>query len=212
MKCPVRATVFVCVFVLCFIPLTSDWLCLQFSPLCSGSKRYLSSTGADGTICFWQWDARTLKFGWEKHTVSPAQTFLTLCASSILSARHRSSFSDTAYVTQLSSSICKWQRSVIQIKVTFWAHAPHGLIQWIVESHGLDAIFGTRWHAVFSGVKRLIFIFRSWSELPASSSSLLPALACSWRSYYLSVNLVPILSLLLDAESLCFINGSLYTG
>uniref|UniRef100_A0A8C4HXN6 Pleckstrin homology domain interacting protein n=1 Tax=Dicentrarchus labrax TaxID=13489 RepID=A0A8C4HXN6_DICLA len=36
---------------------------LQFSPLCCGSKRYLSSTGADGTICFWQWDARTLKFG-----------------------------------------------------------------------------------------------------------------------------------------------------
>uniref|UniRef100_A0A8C5NGF8 Bromo domain-containing protein n=1 Tax=Gouania willdenowi TaxID=441366 RepID=A0A8C5NGF8_GOUWI len=36
---------------------------LQFSPLCSGSKRYLSSTGADGTICFWQWDAHTLKFG-----------------------------------------------------------------------------------------------------------------------------------------------------
>uniref|UniRef100_A0A8C9XL01 PH-interacting protein n=1 Tax=Sander lucioperca TaxID=283035 RepID=A0A8C9XL01_SANLU len=36
---------------------------LQFSPFCCGSKRYLSSTGADGTICFWQWDARTLKFG-----------------------------------------------------------------------------------------------------------------------------------------------------
>ncbi|KAM3602893.1 uncharacterized protein V6R79_012963 [Siganus canaliculatus] len=36
---------------------------LQFSPLCCGSKRYLSSTGADGTICFWQWDSRTLKFG-----------------------------------------------------------------------------------------------------------------------------------------------------
>uniref|UniRef100_A0AAZ3S8T9 Bromo domain-containing protein n=1 Tax=Oncorhynchus tshawytscha TaxID=74940 RepID=A0AAZ3S8T9_ONCTS len=36
---------------------------LQFSPLVSGSKRFLSSTGADGTICFWQWDARTLKFG-----------------------------------------------------------------------------------------------------------------------------------------------------
>ncbi|KAG8444855.1 hypothetical protein GDO86_009854 [Hymenochirus boettgeri] len=34
---------------------------LQFSPLCSGSKRYLSSTGADGTICFWLWDAGTLK-------------------------------------------------------------------------------------------------------------------------------------------------------
>ncbi|XP_062323853.1 PH-interacting protein isoform X1 [Osmerus eperlanus] len=35
---------------------------LQFSPLCSGSKRYLSSTGGDATICFWQWDACTLKF------------------------------------------------------------------------------------------------------------------------------------------------------
>lgn len=33
----------------------------QFSPLCNGSKRYLSSTGADGTICFWLWDAGTLK-------------------------------------------------------------------------------------------------------------------------------------------------------
>uniref|UniRef100_A0A673MM54 PH-interacting protein-like n=1 Tax=Sinocyclocheilus rhinocerous TaxID=307959 RepID=A0A673MM54_9TELE len=36
---------------------------VAFSPLCSGNKRFLSSTGADGTICFWQWDARTLKFG-----------------------------------------------------------------------------------------------------------------------------------------------------
>ncbi|XP_072296250.1 PH-interacting protein [Eucyclogobius newberryi] len=36
---------------------------LQFSPLCSGSKRFLSSTGADGTVCFWQWDSRSLKFG-----------------------------------------------------------------------------------------------------------------------------------------------------
>uniref|UniRef100_A0A674BY35 Pleckstrin homology domain interacting protein n=1 Tax=Salmo trutta TaxID=8032 RepID=A0A674BY35_SALTR len=38
---------------------------LYFSPLIGlfGSKRFLSSTGADGTICFWQWDARTLKFG-----------------------------------------------------------------------------------------------------------------------------------------------------
>ncbi|XP_016085415.1 PH-interacting protein-like [Sinocyclocheilus grahami] len=34
-----------------------------FSPLCSGNRRFLSSTGADGTICFWQWDACTLKFG-----------------------------------------------------------------------------------------------------------------------------------------------------
>uniref|UniRef100_A0A672NBF8 Pleckstrin homology domain interacting protein n=1 Tax=Sinocyclocheilus grahami TaxID=75366 RepID=A0A672NBF8_SINGR len=40
-------------------------LCLYvcFSPLCSGNRRFLSSTGADGTICFWQWDACTLKFG-----------------------------------------------------------------------------------------------------------------------------------------------------
>lgn len=47
-----------------------NWLFLQFSPLCSGSKRYLSSTGADGIICFWQWDSRTLKFGWESSKVT----------------------------------------------------------------------------------------------------------------------------------------------
>lgn len=39
----------------------SPMIAFQFSPLCSGSKRYLSSTGADGTICFWLWDAGTLK-------------------------------------------------------------------------------------------------------------------------------------------------------
>ena len=72
---------------------TSNWLCLQFSPLCSGSKRYLSSTGADGTICFWQWDARTLKFGWETQdaahtvpTVSPAQVLFTRFTSTCCSA------------------------------------------------------------------------------------------------------------------------------
>lgn len=72
---------------------TSNWLCLQFSPLCSGSKRYLSSTGADGTICFWQWDARTLKFGWETQdaahtvpTVSPAQVLFTPFTSTCCSA------------------------------------------------------------------------------------------------------------------------------
>uniref|UniRef100_A0A9J7XY68 Pleckstrin homology domain interacting protein n=1 Tax=Cyprinus carpio carpio TaxID=630221 RepID=A0A9J7XY68_CYPCA len=42
---------------------TASITSLQFSPLCSGNRRFLSSTGADGTICFWQWDARTLKFG-----------------------------------------------------------------------------------------------------------------------------------------------------
>ncbi|KAM7368165.1 hypothetical protein PAMP_014411 [Pampus punctatissimus] len=48
---------------------------LQFSPLCCGSKRYLSSTGADGTICFWQWDARTLKFG--KYNPPPLEDKVT---------------------------------------------------------------------------------------------------------------------------------------
>ncbi|CAL1586002.1 unnamed protein product [Knipowitschia caucasica] len=42
---------------------TASITSIQFSPLCSGSKRFLSSTGADGIICFWQWDARSLKFG-----------------------------------------------------------------------------------------------------------------------------------------------------
>uniref|UniRef100_A0A4W6DBP4 Pleckstrin homology domain interacting protein n=1 Tax=Lates calcarifer TaxID=8187 RepID=A0A4W6DBP4_LATCA len=76
----VRLRFFVCVYAhvwwcnasvsmcVCVCVCTSSALCLFgvtscFSPLCSGSKRYLSSTGADGTICFWQWDARTLKFG-----------------------------------------------------------------------------------------------------------------------------------------------------
>lgn len=47
--------------VLTFSSFFSPCSPFQFSPLCSGSKRYLSSTGADGTICFWLWDAGTLK-------------------------------------------------------------------------------------------------------------------------------------------------------
>ncbi|NXK98393.1 BRWD3 protein, partial [Formicarius rufipectus] len=35
---------------------------LQFSPARKGTTRYLTSTGADGTICFWQWHANTMKF------------------------------------------------------------------------------------------------------------------------------------------------------
>ncbi|XP_069068681.1 bromodomain and WD repeat-containing protein 3 isoform X2 [Pleurodeles waltl] len=35
---------------------------IQFSPATVGSTRYLTSTGADGTICFWQWHADTMKF------------------------------------------------------------------------------------------------------------------------------------------------------
>ncbi|MEE6467788.1 hypothetical protein FKM82_008071, partial [Ascaphus truei] len=35
---------------------------LLFSPLVKGSVRYLVSTGADATVCFWQWDVETMKF------------------------------------------------------------------------------------------------------------------------------------------------------
>ncbi|XP_073445803.1 PH-interacting protein isoform X2 [Dendrobates tinctorius] len=56
---------------------------LQFSPLCSGSKRYLSSTGADGTICFWLWDAGTLKFNPRpaKFTERPRPGVQMICSS-----------------------------------------------------------------------------------------------------------------------------------
>ncbi|KAM8965151.1 bromodomain and WD repeat-containing protein 3 isoform 2-T2 [Sarcophilus harrisii] len=35
---------------------------LQFCPARKGTTRYLTSTGADGTICFWQWHVNTMKF------------------------------------------------------------------------------------------------------------------------------------------------------
>lgn len=35
---------------------------LQFSPMVKGSLRYMVSTGADGTVCFWQWDTDSMKF------------------------------------------------------------------------------------------------------------------------------------------------------
>ncbi|XP_070606542.1 bromodomain and WD repeat-containing protein 1 isoform X2 [Erythrolamprus reginae] len=35
---------------------------LQFSPLVKDSTRYMASTGADGTVCIWQWDIITMKF------------------------------------------------------------------------------------------------------------------------------------------------------
>uniref|UniRef100_A0A5F8GPZ8 Bromodomain and WD repeat domain containing 3 n=1 Tax=Monodelphis domestica TaxID=13616 RepID=A0A5F8GPZ8_MONDO len=34
----------------------------SFCPARKGTTRYLTSTGADGTICFWQWHVNTLKF------------------------------------------------------------------------------------------------------------------------------------------------------
>ncbi|OCT78331.1 PH-interacting protein isoform X2 [Xenopus laevis] len=56
---------------------------LQFSPLCNGSKRYLSSTGADGTICFWLWDAGTLKINPRptKYTERPRPGVQMICSS-----------------------------------------------------------------------------------------------------------------------------------
>lgn len=36
----------------------------QFSPMAKGPQRYMVSTGADGTVCFWQWDLESLKFRW----------------------------------------------------------------------------------------------------------------------------------------------------
>ncbi|KAG5843506.1 hypothetical protein ANANG_G00151650 [Anguilla anguilla] len=35
---------------------------IQFSPSVRGAARYLASTGADGTVCFWQWNALSMKF------------------------------------------------------------------------------------------------------------------------------------------------------
>uniref|UniRef100_A0AAY4EPU1 Bromo domain-containing protein n=1 Tax=Denticeps clupeoides TaxID=299321 RepID=A0AAY4EPU1_9TELE len=35
---------------------------IQFSPSVLGSSRILASTGADGMVCFWQWNALTMKF------------------------------------------------------------------------------------------------------------------------------------------------------
>ncbi|XP_066495961.1 bromodomain and WD repeat-containing protein 3 isoform X2 [Tiliqua scincoides] len=35
---------------------------IQFSPSRKGTTRYLTSTGADGTICFWQWHLNSMKF------------------------------------------------------------------------------------------------------------------------------------------------------
>ncbi|OXB68605.1 hypothetical protein ASZ78_014252 [Callipepla squamata] len=39
---------------------------LQFSPMVKGSMRYMVSTGADGTVCFWQWDTDSMKFRYDK--------------------------------------------------------------------------------------------------------------------------------------------------
>ncbi|KAJ8405733.1 hypothetical protein AAFF_G00311700 [Aldrovandia affinis] len=35
---------------------------IQFCPSAKGTARYLASTGADGTVCFWQWNSFNMKF------------------------------------------------------------------------------------------------------------------------------------------------------
>ncbi len=36
--------------------------CIEFSPICRGENRWLASSGNDGVVCFWQWNASTLTF------------------------------------------------------------------------------------------------------------------------------------------------------
>uniref|UniRef100_A0A8C3TXW0 Bromodomain and WD repeat-containing protein 1 n=1 Tax=Catharus ustulatus TaxID=91951 RepID=A0A8C3TXW0_CATUS len=56
---------------------------LQFSPMVKGSLRYMVSTGADGTVCFWQWDADSMKFNTKpvKFTEKPRPGVQMLCSS-----------------------------------------------------------------------------------------------------------------------------------
>ncbi|XP_053168906.1 bromodomain and WD repeat-containing protein 1 isoform X2 [Hemicordylus capensis] len=56
---------------------------LQFSPLVKDSMRYMASTGADGTICFWQWDTNSVKFNNRplKFTEKPRPGVQMLCSS-----------------------------------------------------------------------------------------------------------------------------------
>ncbi|XP_053773178.1 bromodomain and WD repeat-containing protein 1 isoform X3 [Desmodus rotundus] len=56
---------------------------LQFSPMAKGSQRYMVSTGADGTVCFWQWDLESLKFSSRplKFTEKPRPGVQMLCSS-----------------------------------------------------------------------------------------------------------------------------------
>uniref|UniRef100_A0A8B9JV82 Bromodomain and WD repeat domain containing 3 n=1 Tax=Astyanax mexicanus TaxID=7994 RepID=A0A8B9JV82_ASTMX len=41
---------------------TASITSIQFSPCAPGTMRYLASTGADGMVCFWQWNNLTMKF------------------------------------------------------------------------------------------------------------------------------------------------------
>lgn len=46
--------------------------------MAKGSVRYMVSTGADGTVCFWQWDMDSMKFKY----VSELQTIFSNTLSS----------------------------------------------------------------------------------------------------------------------------------
>uniref|UniRef100_A0A672QEE0 Bromodomain and WD repeat domain containing 3 n=1 Tax=Sinocyclocheilus grahami TaxID=75366 RepID=A0A672QEE0_SINGR len=41
---------------------TASITSIQFSPSALGSSRYLATTGADGMVCFWQWNSLNMKF------------------------------------------------------------------------------------------------------------------------------------------------------
>uniref|UniRef100_A0AAR2JQ93 Bromo domain-containing protein n=1 Tax=Pygocentrus nattereri TaxID=42514 RepID=A0AAR2JQ93_PYGNA len=41
---------------------TASITSIQFSASATGPTRYLASTGADGMVCFWQWNSLTMKF------------------------------------------------------------------------------------------------------------------------------------------------------
>ncbi|MGH0178732.1 UNVERIFIED_CONTAM: hypothetical protein FKN15_078317 [Acipenser sinensis] len=41
---------------------TASITSIQFSPATKGTTQYLTSTGADGTVCFWQWQSQSMKF------------------------------------------------------------------------------------------------------------------------------------------------------
>ncbi|XP_067401337.1 bromodomain and WD repeat-containing protein 1-like [Emydura macquarii macquarii] len=55
----------------------------QFSPMAKGSMRYMVSTGADGTVCFWQWNVDSMKFSNRpvKFTEKPRPGVQMLCSS-----------------------------------------------------------------------------------------------------------------------------------
>ncbi|XP_041088792.1 bromodomain and WD repeat-containing protein 3 [Polyodon spathula] len=56
---------------------------LQFCPMAKGSVRYMVSTGVDGTVCFWQWDANNMTFNTRPHkfTERPRPGVQMICSS-----------------------------------------------------------------------------------------------------------------------------------